>query len=31
MIGARRALFPVWHLAGWTMLHFISSIPRTIR
>ena len=23
MIGSRPALFPVWHLAGWTMLHFI--------
>ena len=23
MIGSRAALFPVWHLAGWTMLHFI--------
>jgi beta-lactamase regulating signal transducer with metallopeptidase domain/ankyrin repeat protein len=23
MIGSRTPLFPVWHLAGWTMLHFI--------
>ena len=23
MIGSRPAPFPVWHLAGWTMLHFI--------
>ena len=23
MIGSRPALLPVWHLAGWTMLHFI--------
>ncbi len=23
MIGSRTALFPVWHLAGWTMLHFV--------
>ena len=23
MIGSRPALFAVWHLAGWTMLHFI--------
>ncbi len=23
MIGSRPALFPVWHLAGSTMLHFI--------
>jgi hypothetical protein len=22
MIGSRPALFPVWHLAGWTMRHF---------
>ena len=25
MIGSRPALFPVWHLAGWTMLHFICA------
>jgi beta-lactamase regulating signal transducer with metallopeptidase domain/ankyrin repeat protein len=23
MIGSRPALLPVWHLAGWTILHFI--------
>ena len=23
MIGSRPALVPVWHLAGWAMLHFI--------
>ncbi len=23
MIGSRPAIFPVWHLAGWTMLHFL--------